>query len=72
MATNNYGVTLVNGDVLQIEAYCFDLREGFIIFLSDDCIEIIAAYNQNFVESVIKQKKFTEEEILMQIRGVSE
>ena len=69
MAMNNYGIVLTSGEVLQVEAYCFDLRDGFIIFLSDECIEIIAAYNRNFVESVTKQKKFTEEEILAEIRG---
>jgi hypothetical protein len=68
---NNYGVVLTSGEVLLVEAYCFDFREGFIIFLSKGCIEIVAAYNQSHVESVTKQKRFTEEEILSEIGGAA-
>ncbi len=66
---NNYGIVLISGEVIQIEAYGFNLRDGFIIFFLDDRIDIIAAYNQDRVESVTKQKKFTEEEILSEIKG---
>ena len=68
---NNYGIVFTSGEVLLVEAYCFDFREGFIIFISEDCIEIIAAYNQHCVQSVTKQKRFTDEQILSEIGGAA-
>ena len=63
---NNYGVVLM-GDVIKIDADYYKISEGFVNFFEQT--ELVGSYASSLVESVVKQKKYTEAEVLALIAG---
>ena len=69
---NNYAITLKGlGSPIIIEASYYLISDGFISLFKDKggLTAMFASFSADVVESIVEQKKFTEEEILAQIKG---
>jgi len=62
-----YGIVPKDGELFTIEAHHCDFAEG-IIYLRDEDMNEIAAYDPDDYLYIVYQKEFTTEEVLEQIR----
>ena len=74
---NTYGINFIaDNETINMEAEYYDLSDGFINLYKDigsGCdIEVFASYAADNVRWIVLQEKFTEKEVISQVKKDSE